>query len=198
MSSTDTPGTQDAPQGPTITELAEWADLDDEALAVLSTDSGLKANLERLVDEGFQLEAVRVLAHALPPRGAVWWGWGCAKQAAGDEVPDGVRACLEATEAWLAEPTDVRRRAAGAVGNEAKDASPASMAAMAVLLAEGSTSPPELPHTDPPPHVSAKLASGAVGLAALGDDPETVGPRLERFLKQGMEVARKSGLWGEE
>jgi len=198
MSSTDTQGAQDAPPGPTITELAEWADLDDEAIAVLSTDSGLKANLERLVDEGFQLEAVRVLAHALPPRGAVWWGWGCAKQAAGDEAPDGVRACLEATEAWLAEPTDARRRAAGAIGNEAKDPSPASMAAMAVLLAEGSTSPPELPHTDPPPHVSAKLASGAVGLAALGDDPETVEPRLERFLKQGMEVARKSGLWGEE
>lgn len=198
MSSTDTPGTQDAAPGPTITDLAEWADLGDEAMAVLSPDTGLKANLERLAEEGFRLEAVRVLAHALPPRGAVWWGWGCAKQAAGDEVPNEVRVCLEATEAWLAEPTDARRRAAGAVGNEAKDASPASMAAMAVFLAEGSTSPPELPHADPPAHVSAKLAGGAVGLAALGDDPETVEPRLERFLKQGMEVARKSGLWGEE
>ena len=198
MSSTDTPRTDDAPAEPTITDLAEWADLDDEAMAVLSTETGLKANLDRLAEEGFRLEAVRVLAHALPTRGAVWWGWGCAKQAAGDEVPDEVRVCLEATEAWLADPTDARRRAAGAVGNEAEEPSPASMAAMAVFLAEGSTSPPELPHTDPPAHVTAKLAGGAVGLAALGDDPETVEPRLELFLKQGMEVARKSGLWGEE
>ena len=91
MSSTDTPGTQDAPPGPTIAELAEWADLDDEAIAVLSADLGLKANIELLAEEGFGLEAVRMLAHALPPRGAVWWGWGCAKQAAGDEAPDEVR-----------------------------------------------------------------------------------------------------------
>lgn len=198
MTSTETSEVHDAPRPPTIMELAEWADIGDEALAVLLPDAGLKPNLERLAEEGFHVEAVKVLAHALPPRGAVWWGWGCAKQAAGDDLADEARACLEATEAWLAEPSDARRRAAGNLGNEAKDASPASMAAMAVFLAEGSTSPPDLPHTDPPPYVAAKLASGAVGLAALGDDPETVGPRLEKFLKQGMEVARKSGLWEEE
>lgn len=198
MTQTETSEVHEAPKPPTITELAGWADVGEEALAVLLTDAGLKPNLERLAEKGFQLEAVQVLAHALPPRGAVWWGWGCAKQAAGEALSDEERVCLEATEAWLAEPTDARRRAAGTIGNEAKDPSPASMAAMAVFLAEGSTSPPEMPHTDPPPHVVAKLASGAVGLAALGDDPQAVGPRLEKFLKQGMEVARKSGLWGEE
>ncbi len=198
MSSTETHETPDGPEVLGITELARAADLGDEALAVLDADAGVKANLEQLAEGGFHIEAVRVLAHALPPRGAVWWGWGCAKQSAGDSAEGDIDGCLQATEAWLAEPSDERRRAAGKLGNEAKDPTPASLAAMAVFLAEGSTSPVDLPHTPPPPLVSAKLAAGAVCLAAVADDPETMKPRIERFLKQGMEVARKSGLWGEE
>jgi hypothetical protein len=197
MSTTETPWVQGSHEPKGILELARLAELDDDALGVLDESLGVKQNLERLAEQGFFLQAINVLAHALPARGAVWWGWGCAKQAAGDPMPEEVGACLNATEAWLAEPTDTRRRAAGTVGNEAKDPTPASLAAMAVFLADGSTSPPDLPVTPPPPHVAAKLAGGAVCLAAVGDDPETIEPRLERFFRQGLEVARKSGLWTE-
>jgi hypothetical protein len=188
---------QGSHEPPGIAVLARLAELDDDARAVLDETADVKRNLERLVQEGFRLEAIQVLAHALPARGAVWWGWGCAKQVAGDPVPEEVAGCLEATEAWLADPTDTRRRAAGTAGNEAKEPTPASMAAMAVFLADGSTSPPDLPVTPPPPHVAAKLAGGAVCMAAAGGDPETIEPRLERFFRQGLEVARKSGLWTE-
>lgn len=196
MSSTET-DVHEPPQ-PAVADLADLADIDDEARALLLPGADLRANLEALGDGGFHLDAIRMLAHALPPRGAVWWGWGCAKQAAGDPPPDEVKVCLDATEAWLADPSDAHRRAAGKVGNETEDPTPASLAAMAVFLAEGSTGLEDQPATPPPPHVAAKLAGGAVCMAALADDPEAMKAMLERFFGQGMEVARKSGLWGEE
>ncbi len=186
------------PQEPTVADLADLADIDDEARALLDPELGVKRNLEALREGGFAFDAVRMLAHALPPRGAVWWAWGCARQAAPDPVPDPVQVCLEATETWLADPTDAHRRAVGKIGNETAEPTPASMAAMAAFLAEGSTALEGQPDTPPPPHVAGKLAGGAISIAALGDDPDTTRELLTLFLGQGFEVGRKAGLWTED
>ena len=174
--------------------LAEKADLDAEALELLTDELTQSDYFDRLIEAGRPFDAVRLLAHALPPRAAVWWAWGGAKQSAGDEPSGDTAKTLEATRVWLAEPTDERRRAAAKVGNAVDDPDAAAMAAMAVLFAEGSVGLPDRPHEPPPPGVAARLSAGAVTLAAVVD-PDTHEERLARDLKQGREVARKSGVW---
>ena len=179
-----------------LLELARAAELEDDALGLLDPDQGPRVCIERLADGGMYLEAIRFLAHALPPRSAVWWGWGCAVQAAGDPAPTEMKACIEATRAWIAEPTDERRHAAGAAAEAVEDTHAASLAALAAFVSGGSMAPPGLPEVPAPPLVCAKLAAGAICFAAqVEDDPVATQERLELYLKQGMEVARKSGVW---
>ncbi|NNK62975.1 MAG: hypothetical protein HKO98_07155 [Gemmatimonadetes bacterium] len=193
---------QNLPPAPLAVQVAAGVELDDEALAHLDDEVTAPAFFDRLVQAELHLDATRFLAHALAPRSAVWWAWGCAKQAAGDEPPQVVARSLEATRVWLAEPTDSRRHAAGDVGREVEDPDAAALSAMAAFFAEGDMNPPGTPPgqapTPPPPGVAAKLAAGAVSLAAMGDDPDGMPERLDLYLRQGRQVARKSGLWVDE
>lgn len=180
---------------PSVVDLARFAELEDEALECVDPAMDVPAFIDRLAGEGLHLDAIRVLAHLLPPRSAVWWGWGCAVQAAGEPVPDPWKPCIEATRAWIAEPTEVHRRAAGDAAEKVEDATPASLAALAAFLSGGSSAPAGLPEVPAPPMVASKLSAGAVCLAASHDDMVVMQERLERYLKQGIEVARKSGVW---
>ena len=182
---------------PSVPDLARFAELEDEALDCVDPGLGVPEFLQRLSGESLHLDAIRVLAHLLPPRSAVWWGWGCAVQAAGEPVPDELKPCIEATRAWIAEPSEPHRRAAGDAAEAVEDPNPASLAALAAFLSGGSTAPVGLPDVPAPPMVASKLAAGAVCLAAKNDDPLIMQERLELYLKQGIEVARKSGVWPE-
>jgi hypothetical protein len=184
---------------PLAVDVSAAVDLEEEALALLDDTVTAPAFFDRLVEAELQLDAARFLASALPPRSAVWWAWGCAKQAAGEDPPEGVARTLEATRVWLAEPTDARRHAAGDAGREVEDPDAAALSAMAAFFSEGDMNPPGTPAgapaSPPPPGVSAKLAAGAVGMAALADDPEGMPERMGLYLKQGRQVAHKSGVW---
>lgn len=180
---------------PSVPDLARMAELEDEALECVDPALGVPQFLERLSAEALHLDAIRVLAHLLPARSAVWWGWGCAVQSAGEPVPEELKPCIEATRAWIAEPSEVHRRAAGDAAEAVEDPNPASLAALAAFLSGGSIAPVGLPDVPAPPMVASKLAAGAVCMAARNDDPVAMQERLELYLKQGIEVARKSGVW---
>lgn len=180
---------------PSVADMARLAEVDPPALELAGDDQEPKAYVDRLAAEGMHLDAIRFLAHVLPLRSAVWWAWGCARQAAGEPIPDTVKTCIETTQAWLAEPTDARRKAAGDAANAIRSPDAATLAAMAAFMSSGGVGATGAPEPGPPPDVTAKLAAGAVSLAALAGDPEEIDARADLYLKQGMEVARKSGVW---
>ena len=68
--------------------------------------------IEQLVAKGLFPDAVRVIAHALPRREAVWWAWVCARKDSGAEPAPPIQAALDATERWIVQPTDENRREA--------------------------------------------------------------------------------------
>ena len=84
--------------GKTLGDICRVAELSDEALALLADGTDGRGYVERLVAVGNFGDAVRVLAHALPQRPAVWWAWYCARRAHGESPPAPVEASLEATK----------------------------------------------------------------------------------------------------
>ena len=64
-----------------------------------------------LMEKALYPDAVRFVAHALPKREAVWWGWVCARRSAGENPPPKIKAALDATEKWIAQPNEDNRRA---------------------------------------------------------------------------------------
>src|ERR1035441_8493863 len=92
--------------------LCAIAELGEEAMALVRPELPPREYVKLLLDQGLFPDAVRFVAHALPKREAVWWAWVCARRSAGDTPPPAIKAALDATEKWIAQPTEEFRRAA--------------------------------------------------------------------------------------
>jgi hypothetical protein len=182
--------------GRTVPDVCRTAELPDEALALLGDGNQPRAFVEALAAAGQHAEAIRFLAHALDPRPAVWWAWVCARRAHGETPPDPIQASLEATKAWIANPSDANCRAAMAKAEAADLGTPAGCAGLAAFFCGDSIAPKGSAEPVPPPaHVAARAIAGCVILAAVGDPPENAPERFREYLTQGLEVADKTSLW---
>jgi hypothetical protein len=114
----------------------------------------------------FADDAVRFLAAALPKREAVWWGVLCAKEALPKPDPAAAKA-VAAAEAWVKEPSEANRRAAGAAAAAAGYGTPAGCLAAAAFWSGGSLNPPHLPPVPPKDDLTGTAIAGAVLLASV-------------------------------
>jgi hypothetical protein len=186
----------DGAQTVTVTEtLAAVAELGDKAMALLKPDYHPREFVRLLADNQLFPDAVRFLAHALPKREAVWWGWVSARRSAGPSPPPLIKAALAATEAWIAQPTEENRRAAHEAGKAADLGTPAGCAALAAFFSGGSLAPAHAPAVPPGEYLTAKAVSGAVVFAAVANEPEKAPEKFNNFLTQGLEVTVKIKLW---
>jgi len=148
-----------------------------------------------LMEKALYPDAVRFIAHALPKREAVWWGWVCARRAAGDNPQPKIKAALDATEKWIAQPSEDNRRGAMAAAQKAELGTAAGCAGLAAFFSGGSLAPPEAPVVPPGEFLTAKAVSGAVIFAAVAKEPERAPERFKSFVAQGVEVSNRVKIW---
>jgi hypothetical protein len=176
-------------------DIGAAAELGDEAMGLLRPEIAPQDYVALLMSKKLYADAVRFVAHALPKREAVWWGWISAKRAAGADPPPKIKASLEATEKWIAQPDDESGRTAMAAAKEAKTTTAAGCAGMAAFFSGSSLGPAHVPPIPPGEFLTAKAVSGAVIYAAVGKDPANAPERFQSFVTQGVEVAVKIKLW---
>jgi hypothetical protein len=181
----------------TATEVCRGFPLGAEVRGLLRDDLTPGAFLDRLLEAGRFPEAVRFLAHALPKREAVWWACLCARRAAGPKPNPEALAALQATEKWVAAPTDENRRAAQTAAETADVGTPAGCVAFAAFLSGGSLAPPGLPEVPPGETLTAAAASGAVLMSVVAAEPEKAGEKYRAVLALGVEVAKGTNRWKE-
>jgi hypothetical protein len=138
---------------------------------------------------------VRFLAYALPKREAVWWAWVCARRVAGAEPEPKIKASLDATERWIAQPTDENRWAAMSAAEVADTGTAAGCAGMAAFFSSGSLGPPGAQTVPPGPYLTSKAVAGAVILAAVSGEPEEAPGNYRASVDQGVDVAKRIKLW---
>src|ERR1041384_735771 len=114
------------------------AELGPDAMALLRPEQKPPEFVSVLVEKKLYPDAVRFLAHALPKREAVWWGWMSARRAAGENPAPKIKAALEATEKWIAQPTEDNRRAAHVAAQKAEFGTAAGCAALGAFFSGGS------------------------------------------------------------
>ncbi|HTP34812.1 MAG TPA: hypothetical protein VMJ75_21695 [Candidatus Acidoferrales bacterium] len=183
---------------PTAAQICSVAGLGKEALALLKEDHTPPAYMALLIEKGRFKDAIRFLAHAMPKREAVWWAWVCARRSAGTDVPPNIKASLDATEKWIAQPTDEHRRAAMAAAESADLGTPAGAAGAAAFFSSGSIAPADAAPVPPGPFLTAKSVSASVLVAALSGEPEQAADNFRAFLNQGLDVAKRIKLWNKE
>lgn len=179
----------------TVAEICQLAELEPEALQLAMPEITAPAFVEALVSAELFPNAVKFLAFSLPRRESIWWAWVCARRASGPQPPPVIKAALDATERWIAQPTDAHRRAAMAAAEKAEFGTPAGCAALSVFFSGGSVAPPEAPAVEATEFGTAKAVAGAVAFSALSGEPKDAADAFRSFIAQGVEVARKIRLW---
>lgn len=180
----------------TAAELAGKLELSEAAREALRDGAAPADYLDALMSGGQLPDAVRLLALALPKREAIWWACRCAR-AAGPAPSSAASGALAAAEAWVAEPTEDRRRAAFPAAEAAQFGTPAGCAALAVFLSGGSLAPPEITAVPPAEDLTGKTVAGAVLLASVLTEPERASEKYRVFLADGLAIAEgKQALKG--
>jgi hypothetical protein len=183
---------------PSAAQICAVAELGEAATALLRDELAARDYLNLLLENHHFPDAVRFIAHSLPKREAVWWGWYCARRTAGPDPKGTFQAALNATEQWISQPTEENRRAAYACGEAAEFGTAAGCACLGAFFSGGSLAPPNCPVVPPGDFLTAKAVSGAVIFAAISSEPEKAEEKFRAFLDQGVGVINRIKVWGKE
>lgn len=181
--------------GRTVGSVLDAAALEGEAEALAASAETLSVLVDRLFEAGMHREAIAVLAHALPDREAVGWAWVCARDATDPEASEEQLDSLDATKAWIQEPSDEVRRLAMERAEDAGLDTPAGFAGLAAFCCGDSMAPPDLPPAPPPEGIVGSIVSACIAIAASSADPEKIPDQFESFAKRGSELAKRIQLW---
>lgn len=174
------------------------ARLKKKSVALLRPDQSPWAFFEELCRREHYSDAIRLLAHRLPKREAIWWGCLCLVHEWGTELAPPAAAAMNAVVDWILDPSEDLRRRAGKLGKAARLSSPAGCLGMAVFSSGGSISLPGLPHVPPKPHVTARSVASAVLLlgARHAKHDQRQASRFQ-FLELGRQVLHGEIHWEE-
>ena len=186
---TSNPGTMKKLTAAEFATVIKHAAAPPEAAEALKGCTDIADAIDRLEAAGFNYEAVRVLAYALPKRESVWWACMCALATAPPDLGEEHRKARETTELWVRQQKDEQRRAAYDFGTAVEFKSPEAWAALAAFWSGGSISLPDLPAVAATPEACGKAAGVAITLSALRGRGDRQVERLKRFLESGRNIA---------
>ena len=171
-------------------ELLQHFEVDEESLPFVKADASPLACIQALVEHKCFNDAVKLIAHALPKREAVWWACLAAQHAAGEAPLEGDNAAaVKAAEKWVKDPSEENRQAAKKLGDKTGHKSAASWAATAAYWSAGSMAAEGDPAVPPPPFLYAHAVAGSVSLAAALPDPDRADEKFSHYIKQGLDLA---------
>jgi hypothetical protein len=190
----------------TAVEICKNFELKEEARPLLKEPQTPREFLDSLLAGKRHAAAIDFLAHALPPREAIWWGCLCLQHAVGSNLPPVEATAAKAAAKWVLDPSEENRKAAQAPGEAARVGTPAGCLAMAVAWTSGSLAPPipqphakapPIPPVPPGPYLPAKAVAGAVMLAAVKAEPARIVDTQRLFVELGIGVAEARFVWPE-
>ncbi|WP_226643348.1 DUF6931 family protein [Microbulbifer variabilis] len=177
-------------QALTAADLLKNFEVSEEAEEHLVPDTAPEVSINQLVEAGLYPDAIKLLAHGLPKREAVWWACLAARDIQSPETDEDNVSALIAAETWAKKPSEESRLKCKALGDKTKHKTPASWAATAASWCHGSLAAEGEPVVEPPEHLYAHAVAGSITLAAVLSDPVDPAKRFDRYMKQGLDLAR--------
>ncbi|MCV6605683.1 MAG: hypothetical protein OIF34_10285, partial [Porticoccaceae bacterium] len=118
-------------------EITSRYELDKAFQPLLQPDASPMAFLRTLHEAGHFNAIVTFLAHALPPREAIWWGCCCLEQLV-EPLPELQQKALQTARNWVQEPSEEHRRIAENYAQRAELDNAAGWLAQATFWSGGS------------------------------------------------------------
>ena len=172
-----------------LATVVQRATLPPEAETPLRGCTDIETALDRLEAAGLMVEAVRVLAHALPKRESVWWACMCATATAPHDLPEPDQLARQNAEQWVRRQSDEWREAAMGCAQTGGCLTAEAWTGIAAFWSGDSIAPPGEPALAPLPHQAGSAVAAAVSLAAVRGEGTRYPDRLKRFLGSGRDIA---------
>jgi hypothetical protein len=179
---------QPRPAGRTAAEVVKPLPLSEPALALLTPEMTVRQYLDALIAVPLRVDALRVLALALPKPEAVWWGALCVHLGLAKPWKPSAEQAVESAEKWVTTPTDEHRRACALAAEAAGWDTAAGCLAGSAWLSGGSLSPPKLPPVTPRDDLTGQTLAGVMLLASV-TDPKTANEKQDQFIALGLQIA---------
>ena len=162
-----------------------------EEIGEITADLSPLDHLARLAQDEDVNPAIIFAALALPKRESVWWG--CLAIRGMGRLDESTREGLRLAEAWVRNPEEDERRAAGEFAEAEYFEGAGAWIAFAAFTTSGSLAPAGLQAVPPEPEVSGKCVAMAIMLATADDDALI---RLEN-LRTAIDSARDFATGGD-
>lgn len=174
---------------PTPAEIAERLKLGDEALAWAQPLTDPQQLVAQLTKQKKFAKAIRLQAHLLERRQAVWWGVVCVRETCAPALPPIELAAADMAAEWVADPNESRRRAAEHAAGRTPLSAPGGWLATAVFWSGGSLVPPDMAAVPPDELLLGQAITNALLIASSFADPKQTEKRYTRFLELGVQAA---------
>lgn len=172
-----------------VGDVITHAGLEAESTQLLRPDHLVEHGIEVLRGAERIIDALRLLAHALPKREAVWWACTCCRVLLGAGIPHTDEPAIARAEAWVYEPNDKNARTAYVEAEQRGFQTPGGWAAVAAFWSSGSLAPQDQPAVPPADYLTGVAVAGAVTLAGVVEPIADMDTRYARFLKFGLDIA---------
>jgi hypothetical protein len=173
----------------TASEICARFYLDKAALGLLNRAMSPREFVDALVQEKQYLAAIDFMAHALPPREAIWWGCLCLQRTCGDKLEPWERRAFRIAVQWVLQPGEATRTAAKEPADVLGPASAAGNLAAAANQTGGSVGPPQGPPIPPSPFAPAKAVAIAIKVASAKCPPPEIQGTQRALVELGMAIA---------
>lgn len=145
--------------------------------------------LAALEEQKAQLDMLRLLSVALPPREATWWACLAARDLIGADAKV-VPPPLAAAERWVFKPTPENRRAAADAFHNAEQDDDTVYCAMAALYADGTLGVDGDTANYPAPPNGVSAAVFAMNLIAMRANADRAVLFMDILIDRGLDIAR--------
>lgn len=196
---TDAPTTGTAqPVELSLVATCVYLELADDIASAATTASSADDLIDRLEQEEKFLDALRLRAHLLGKRLAVWWGCLCVRDELDEPLPRPQMSAVEAAAFWAIKPDDERRRLAEQRAAAAKYSGPGATLALSAFWSNGSIAPEGNPEVLPDDRLTSQGVAAALISAAYHGDATKATDRIHTFLERGKRIADGSEPMPEE
>lgn len=173
----------------TLAATCAYLEFGDDVNKLASKAKSPDALIDELAAQGKVQDAIRLRAHLLPKRQAVWWGCLCVREELDAPLPTPQVTALEAAEAWVREPDEEHRRDAEKRSEDAKFSGIGATLALSAFWSDGSIAPEGNAEVRADERLTSQGVAAALITAAYHGDPTKSTERIDNFLAKGKDMA---------
>lgn len=164
--------------------------ISNELQAIINKDLKFLEILELCLKKSLYPDAINLLAHGLPKRESIWWGYICTRQSDLNSNISDVLQVLKLVNEWVVYPNESLRRQIEKIPSKLAFKYPSAWLGMAVFwsggnIAEENSGAQVLPNK----YLYAKAVAGAIMLAAVAIDTKNITEIYKKFIMQGIDIA---------